>query len=174
MNQKSDIQTLSKILFHICGGLLILLPLFSFVIWFKVDWFVLFFHDQYDVTTFDIKTQIFGMLFSLLPLSIWMYGLYNLRNLFRNYAAGEVFLSKNAKYIKRFAWMSIIGGGLAPFFGGVYSLILSMNHAEGERFLHIGLGTTEIHTMLLGLVFVVIAHVMEAAHTLSEENNQFI
>ncbi len=173
-DQQNKIQTLSKILARIIAGLLFLLPLLSFVIWLRIDWFADFFRNQYDVASFDIRTQAYGLVFSMIPLSIWMYGLYNLRHLFTNYAAGRVFVPDNAKYIKRFAWMSIFGGGLAPVFGGVYSLILSMNHAAGERFLAIGLGTTEIHTILLGLVFVVIAHVMEAAHKLSEENRQFI
>ncbi len=174
MTSNDKIQILSKIIAHICYGLLFILPIVSFTMWLKVDWFPVFFDGQYDVSTFDIKTQAFGIIFSLLPLSIWMYGLFNLQKLFRNYAAGLVFIPENASYIKRFAWMSIIGGGLSPFFGAVYSLILSMNHAEGERFLQIGLGTTEIHTMLLGFVFVVIAHVMKAAHKLSEENRQFV
>ena len=174
MKKKRNIQPLSKLLFHICGGLLIVLPFFSITIWFNVDWFPAVFYDRYDVTTFDIKTQTYGMIFSMLPLSIWMYGLFNLRSLFRNYSAGQVFLSENARYIKRFAWMSIIGGGLSPLFGAIYSLILSMNHQMEDRFIEIGIGTTEIHTMMLGLVFVVIARVMEAAHRLSEENDQFV
>ncbi len=174
MTSNNKIQMLSKILAHICYGLLFILPIVSFSMWLNLDWFPIFFNDQYDPSTFDIKTQAFGIIFSLLPLSIWMYGLFNLRQLFKNYAAGLVFLSENATYIKRFAWMSIIGGGLSPFFGAVYSLILSMNHVEGERLLQISLGTTEIHTMLLGFVFVIIAHAMEAAHKLSEENSQFV
>ncbi len=174
MEKKNKIQMLSKAIARVTTGLLIILPVISFMIWAKLDWLSAMFRQEYDASTFNIKTQAFGALFSLLPLSIWMYGLYNIRNLFINYAKGRVFFAENARYIKRFAWMSILGGGLAPIFGGVYSVILSMNHPVGERMLSVGLGTTEIQTLLLGLVFVVIAHVMEDAHALSEENNQFV
>lgn len=174
MTKKSKIQSLSRLLFLISGGMLILLPILSIVIWLKIDLLISMLREPYDSTTFTIKTQALGMLFSLLPLSIWMYGLYNLRRLFRNYMTGQIFLAENAKYIKRFAWVNIIGGGLSPFIGGVFSVILSMNHAVGERFLAIDLGTAEVHIILLGLIFVVIAHVMEDAHKLSKENDQFV
>lgn len=174
MKPHHKIQSLSRLLSWIVTGLLILLPVLSLLVWVKLDWFHDFFKDLYDVTTFDQTTRLYGFLFSLLPLTIWAYGLMNLRHLFRNYAEGRVFLPRNAIYIRKFAWVSIIGGGLAPVFGGIYSVILSMNHGDGERFLSVGLGTTEIHTILLGLIFVVISHVMEAAQDLSAENKQFI
>ncbi len=174
MNQKNKIFILSKILSGVSLGLLVLLPVLSVILWMKLDLFHVAFRDDYDVATFDIKTQALGMLFSLLPLSIWMFGLLNLRRLSQNYMRGRVFVGENARYIRNFAWMSILGGGLSPVFGGIYSIILSMNHEKGERFLSVGLGTTEIYTIILGLTFAVIAHVMEAAHKLSEENNQFV
>lgn len=174
MNTTSKIQKLSKILSHLSSGLIILLPLLTLLFWVKIEWIPQLFRENYDVSTFDITTQILGLLFTVIPLSLWIYGLFNLRNLFRNYAQGKVFLRENAKYIKRFAWMNILIGALAPIIGGVYSLILTMNYQEGERFLSISLGTSEIHTIFLGIVFVVIAHVMESAHALSEENEQFV
>ncbi|WP_339863508.1 DUF2975 domain-containing protein [Paremcibacter congregatus] len=174
MAYRNKIQSLSRWLAHVCTGLLVLLPALSLLIWLKLDWFPQIFEDRYDVATFDVMTQIYGVLFSLLPLAIWLFGLINLRRLFKNYALGQVFLLENAIYIRKFAWVSIIGGGLAPLFGGVYSVILSMNHADGERFLSVNIGTTEIHTILLGLVFVVISHVMEEAQSLSAENQQFV
>ncbi len=174
MKQTNRIQILSKLLIKINGLLMIILPLATFITWIKIEWFSQFFANQYDVTTFDIKTQAFGLTFSLIPLGLIMFGLYSLQSLFRNYAIGQVFYPQNAKYIKRFAWVNILGGGLTPIFGGIYSVILSMNRIAGERFLSVGIGATEIHIMLLGLVFVVIAHVMEAAHAISEENNQFV
>ncbi len=134
MNQKNKIYLLSKILFVISTGLLVLLPAFSLILWMKLDFFHGLFRNDYDVATFDIKTQAFGMLFSLLPLSIWMFGLLNLRRLSQNYMRGRVFVSENARYVRNFAWMSILGGGLSPVFGGIYSVILSMNHETGERF----------------------------------------
>ena len=168
------IQMLSLILTRICMGLLILLPIAVLVFWVKLDWFYGSFTPNFNVTTFDIMTQIYGLLFSLIPLAMWMYGLVILRRLFTNYRLGRIFLSDNARYIKYFAWVTIISGALSPLFRGVFSVIFSMNHAAGERFISIGLGTTEIYTILQGLVFVVIAHVMEAAHKISEENKQFI
>jgi len=174
MTERNNFRTLSNILFWCCNILLVILPVLLLVIWLNIDLIEDFFPGDYDITTFNIKTQAFGMLFSLLPLSIGMYGISSLRRLFRNYAGGRVFLSENARYIKRFAWMSILSGGLSPVFGAVYSLILSMNHPAGQHFLSIELRSTDIQTILLGLVFVAIAHVMESAHRLSEENNQFI
>ncbi|PCI33537.1 MAG: hypothetical protein COB54_04355 [Alphaproteobacteria bacterium] len=174
MTQKRNIKGLSRFLFLISGGLLILLPIISVVIWLKIDLLIGFMERPYDTTTFTIKTQALGMLFSLLPLSIWMFGLYNLRRLFKNYMAERIFLEENAKYIKRFAWVNIIGGGLSPFISGVFTIILSMNHAVGERFLALDLGTAEVHIILLGLIFVVIANVMADAHSLSKENDQFV
>lgn len=174
MIEKNNFRTLSKILLWCSNFLLVLLPVSLLIIWLNIDLIADFFPGAYDVTTFDIKTQAYGMLFSLLPLSIWMYGISCLRRLFRNYAMGRVFLSENAGYITRFAWMSILSGGLSPVFNAVYSLILSMNHPAGQHILSIELRSADIQAILLGLVFVAIAHVMETAHRLSEENNQFV
>lgn len=103
-----------------------------------------------------------------------LLALWQIRCLFEMYRDLDVFLSKAASRMRRFAAYVIGFALLQPLAGGVLSVVTSMNNSPGHRVLSISIADTGLAIIFLGAAMIVIAYALEEAHRLSEENKSFI
>ncbi|MGE3335636.1 MAG: DUF2975 domain-containing protein [Rhodospirillaceae bacterium] len=103
--------------------------------------------------------------------SIW--GFWELTRLFENYAAGKVFTRDAAKHLRRCA-MAVLLSSLHTAVGGVLlSAALSIGLPPGARSLTLSVSSNDLVLLLIGFMLIVIAHVMEEAARIAEENAGF-
>lgn len=111
------------------------------------------------------------LLFYSLP-SLW--GLWEMRALFRGYAAGEIFTLAMARRLRRCAMALLILAPAGPVAGVGLSLALSIGQMPGKRMLVLGIGSDDLGHALIGLALLIVAQVMVRAAKLAEENQGFV
>ena len=110
-----------------------------------------------------------GLLISLIPGGVMMFGLWQLAQLFSRFAALEFYTSQTSRHIRRFA-ASVAGAGiLMPVSGVLLSLATSIGNAPGKRVISLTAGDSELTAIFLGCVMYVIAWVMERGRQLLDE-----
>jgi len=119
--------------------------------------------DQY--TVFAIST-----LFSL-PL---LWGLLQLRRLFVCYSRGEIFSRAAARYLSRFALALLLGAVATVLERTAMVAALTMHNPPGSRSLIVALGSPEIATAFVGVIFMIIAWVLGEAAAVAEDHRGFV
>ncbi|GLR72649.1 DUF2975 domain-containing protein [Agaribacter marinus] len=111
---------------------------------------------------------------AMIPSVILVWGLFYLRKAFFAFQQNRIFEMTNVVHIKRFAISLIlvaIAGTLANIFAG---LILSIQHPSGQKILSIQFKSYDLSTLLIGLVFWLIAKILIQANDISKENQSFV
>jgi Protein of unknown function (DUF2975) len=125
-------------------------------------------------TTVDERAQQLGAAASLLPVSIGLFTLWQLWQLFGQYALGEVFSRVALAHLRRFAWALLAAAIVTPLFRALMSVVLTLGNGPGKRMLVIGLSWNDYMALLLAVVLLAIATVMGEAVRLAEENESFV
>ncbi len=106
---------------------------------------------------------------SLLPMSITLYNLITLRNLFRLYEQGIVFAKENAQCFKRLGY-SLIAWVIAHIiYIPLLSLALTFENPPGMRAITIQFGILEPLILIIGAIVVFISWIMREATKLEDE-----
>jgi len=108
------------------------------------------------------------------PLAVMLWGLMAVRRLFAGFARGQILTEGAAGDLRRFAVAIVLQAPLSPLVTAVLSLVLSAGNPAGERFLTIGLSSTDYFALLVGAVLYAAATVMGEAARLSAENAAFV
>lgn len=113
-----------------------------------------------------------------------LWALWALRRLFDGYAAGAVFTTDSARYLKMVALALLSTIIVRPIGGGLFSLAMSIDtvaQPDGQGYFVLMIGSTEVLIGLAGAMVLVIAWIMgeaaaleEANATLAEENKSFV
>ncbi len=127
---------------------------------------------------------------NLPPLSAWQYGamallavlnflpvfyiIWKLINMFRLFAAGEVFTSAATKHLFSAAKGMVVWGGIAIVSTTAAVLVLTANAAKGEHIFAVSVSSGQLAGIFVGVIFVVMSWVMQEAARLSEENAGFV
>ena len=118
----------------------------------------------------SVPLMLVGFLVSLLPLSVLLYGLLNLRRLFSDYSRGEIFAPGHLLLFRKMA-KSI---AFCVFFSVIYesakSVLFSLGNPPGQRVLEIGFSSDKVFVLLFCGIIWVIAWIMDEGYRLSEEN----
>ncbi|MBP2230296.1 hypothetical protein J2847_003599 [Azospirillum agricola] len=125
-----------------------------------------------SLSALDSALATAALLVAALP-GLW--GLWELRALFRGFAAGLVFSPTSARRLRRFA-ASLMVSGLGEPVGSVLlsmAVLRSVPDGGGPRG-SLSLSTGDLSVVLLGMVLLVIAWVMGEAAALADENAGFV
>ena len=122
---------------------------------------------------FNQMTLILAFLVSLLPTVIVMYGLYQMIRLFKSYEQQEIFTVENVRRLKKFgyalfAW--VIGGWI---YDALLSLVFSMQAGQ-PAMIHIIFRSSDVTTIIVGSIIILISWVMNEAYKIAEEQAQTI
>jgi hypothetical protein len=114
-----------------------------------------------------------GFALTLGPASVLIYGLDQLRRLFRLYASGEIFSPEAARRLKRFAVAVMLQFLLRPLTGAALSVLFTAHNPPGQRAIAISFGSPEFTALLLGGLILVIAWIMGESARIADENKSF-
>ena len=107
-------------------------------------------------------------------VSIGLIGLYYLRRAFNNFAAGELFNNENSRDLRRFSIFLIVQAIATPIHLSLLSVLLSLNHPEGQKLLAISFGSNELKAVGVALVLWVLSDLLVEGAKLQAENRQFV
>jgi hypothetical protein len=161
-----SVSHIFKSLFKIC---FLLVPILVAVFWLGLNSI----HDvikihPFTVATYPIsfKTQLLGMVSSMLSASCVMYIMFKLSTLFSFYEMGKIFTTETVGCYKRISLATI---AYAPL-GMMSSTFTLWMLSDFKRF-EITFSTSEIGVLILGSIVLLISWIMEEACRLKTDND---
>ncbi|RAI44891.1 DUF2975 domain-containing protein [Rhodoplanes roseus] len=116
---------------------------------------------------------VLAMIYAV-PLGIMIWGLWQVRALFRDFAAGHVFTGDAAQRLRLFGLSVLLQGPLGPLTATVLALVLSLGNPPGQRYLVLTFSINDYVALIVGGVLIAIAAVMREAVRLADENAAFV
>lgn len=117
----------------------------------------------------SVNTKIYGFLISLIPITMHLIIMYFLIKLFKLYEQGEIFSSKNVKYIRSIAYAMLIGQALNPIYEGLLSLALTWGNPPGHRVAIVSLDGANIAVIIIAMLIILISWIMAEGYKLHED-----
>ena len=124
--------------------------------------------------TVDARAQALGGALLALAVGVALFALWQLWQLFGDYAQGRVFSRAALGRLRRFAFGVVALGALAPLVRALMVMVLTLGNPPGQRLLTLGLSSDDFLSLLVGLVLVAIAAVMGEAVRLAEDHAGFV
>jgi hypothetical protein len=109
-----------------------------------------------------------------IPVAVMLYGLLNVRALFRELGRGRVFTGQAARHLQIFAATVLAQAPLGPLTSAALSVAVSMTDETGARMHAITFSLHDYYALLVGGVLLAVATVMREAARLSDENASFV
>ncbi len=122
----------------------------------------------------SITIQAAGFISSLLPLTVLIYVLLNLRKIFLFYKEGIVFSFEHVVLFKKTAKLLAIWVFLTVVYEAIKSVLFSLGNPVGERVLSVEFGSEELTVIVVAAFVYVIAWVMDEGRVLADENKMTI
>lgn len=175
MDNLSKIQKFSKNFHLLLSFLIVVIPLYYILYWA----FINYLPDKLITVNIHptpliphklpLKLQIMGFITSLLPLSALTYGLFNIRKLFSFYKEGVIFSFEHVRIFKNTAKALLLWVVLSIIYESAKSILFSAGNPPGSRVVEVGFSSSEITTLMVGGIVLVIAWVMDEGRILTEE-----
>ncbi len=121
-----------------------------------------------------ITIQAAGFISSILPLTVLIYVLLNLRKIFLFYKEGIVFSFEHVVLFKKTAKLLAIWVLLTVVYEAIKSVLFSLGNPVGERVLSVEFGSEELTVIVVAAFVYVIAWVMDEGRVLADENKMTI
>lgn len=119
-------------------------------------------------------TRVLAFAATLLPGLLLVRAFVVLRRLFGLYRDGAYFGAGNVACFRQLGWTAI-GWTIAKFaYGGLLSIVLTMNNGPGEQALSLSAGGPDVTALFAGVVLLVISWVMDEARQLDEDQAQIV
>lgn len=161
-----------------CYLMILLTPIFSIYLLWDIDLFSTqlshYIHLPIHWHTVTIWQWYFQWLMTAAYISIGLIGLYFLHCAFRNFANGELFNLVNSHYIRMFSIFLFAQALAKPLYFTLSSVLLSLNHPDGEKIFSISVGSNEIIGIALGMILWVMSDLLVIASNLKTETEQYI
>ena len=119
--------------------------------------------------TLPLLTLALAFLVCLIPGSVTIYALLTLKELFKLYEKAVVFSAANVKCFRRLGYAMIIWVLAKMVSTSLLSIVLSFNNQPGDRQLVVQFSSTDIATLVIGSIVLVISWVMSEACKLNDE-----
>lgn len=108
------------------------------------------------------------------PVGVMLWGLWQVRALFGDFAEGRVFTETAARRLQMFGVAVLAQAPLGPVTATSLALALSLANPPGERLLLVTFSLNDYFALIIGGVLVAVATVMREAARLAEENASFV
>lgn len=116
----------------------------------------------------------FAALIGMLPVCAMAYGLFRARLCFLGFVRGDTFSLGTVQHLRGFAvgmFAAAVAGLLSP---ALISMLLTLGAPPGQRALSLGIGSSEVLTLLFAGIVWQIARVMTQAVELADEHAQIV
>lgn len=115
-----------------------------------------------------------GAAVTAVPIGVLLYGLWQARALFRDFAAGRVFTPDAARRLHLFAGAVLAQALLGPASSTGLLLAFTLGNPPGQRLLGIALSVNDYVALIVGGVLLAISWVMVEAARIADEHARFI
>ena len=121
-----------------------------------------------------LSTLFLAFIVSLIPASVAIYGIFTLRKLFTLYEQGVVFAATNVVCIRKLGY-SLIAWVIANLvYLPLISVVLTRNNLPGERSISAGISISDLATLIIGAIVLIISWVMSEASKLEDEQTHTV
>ncbi len=96
------------------------------------------------------------------------------RQLFKQYSNNEFFSRHNAKVMGYCGLTLLLTQCASPFLRAAKTVILSWHNGAGHRVLRFDLGLSDVNSVVLAVILMLMAHIMKKASDMQEEQRQII
>ena len=117
---------------------------------------------------------IAGAAITAVPVGVLLFGLWQVRALFLNFANGHVFTLASARLLRDFAGAVLAQAILGPVSSTALMLAFTLNNPPGSRQLVIALSVHDYLALIVGGVLLAVAWVMMEATRIADENASFV
>jgi hypothetical protein len=117
------------------------------------------------------SARLMGFAAVMIPTGVAMAGIFHLMRLFKCYEKGEIFKLNNVHCYKKLSRVLIwwfIAGILCR---SLLATALTLHHPPGHRMISFGVTSSDLTTLVVGLILMVIAWVMEEGRKLQEDQD---
>jgi len=177
MTNTQKIQRVSALMSALCVLIVILLPLLLLVVWVFVsngNGTLEYLGDELRPETIALPYRILGFIISMVPVALLMWGLLHLRALFELFRKAVFFSEANARLLHKFAMMLFFSTLASPIARALVSVAVTINNPPGQRAVVVNIGSGDLNSLFVATVFLAVAWVMREAHTLAQENAEFV
>ena len=180
MTNTQKIQRVSALISALCSLSLVLLPLLQLWIWVDLEGphgtleYLEYIGNALRPETIALPYRILGFIISMAPVALLMWGLLHLRALFELFRKAVFFSEANARLLHKFAMMLFFSTLASPIARALVSVALTINNPPGQRAVVVNIGSGDLNSLFVAAVFLAVAWVMREAHTLSQENAEFV
>jgi hypothetical protein len=115
-----------------------------------------------------------GALVGMVPVSLGLFALFQVWQLFGDYGRGAIFTPGATLRLRRLAWSLIGVAAVQVLARTATGLVLTMNNPPGQKMLVIRLSSHDYVLLLFGVLLLAIAWVMVEATRLAQENAEFV
>jgi len=98
-----------------------------------------------------------------------MFGMVTLTKLFKLYENAIVFAAENVKYVRRLGYILICWVIASAVFTTLISIVISFANPPGQRMMIAEFQISDLSTLLIGAIVILISWVMEEGRKLEDE-----
>jgi hypothetical protein len=175
MDNKTRIQRASRRLRYLLGVIFWAMPVVNAFVWIFMNRFPKMMTSKmlpYFVhLPLPASARLMGFMVVMMPTGVAMAGTYYLMRLFELYERGEIFKLSNVHCYKKLSRVLIwwfVAGILCQT---LLSVVLTLHRPPGHRIITFELSSSDLTTLLLGLILAVISWVMEEGRKLQEDQD---
>jgi Protein of unknown function (DUF2975) len=117
---------------------------------------------------------IAGAVITAIPVGVLLFGLWQVRALFLNFADGQAFTLASARRLRDFAGAVLAQAILGPISATALSIAFTLDNPPGSRQLVIALSVHDYLALIVGGVLLAVAWVMVEATRIADENASFV
>ncbi len=125
--------------------------------------------QPYVIGALPWTTASLALLASLLPLSVVVFGLVTLVQLFRLYENAIYFSHETVTLFRRLGITLMLWVVASPLHSSLLSIAVTFNNPPGERMLVMTLDFGDLAMLLIGTIVILISWIMEEGRKLEEE-----
>ena len=117
----------------------------------------------------SLSGRLMGLVITMLPTGVAMWGAFHLMRLFRYYEQGLIFKLVNVQCFKKLSRVLIWWFAAGIVHRSLLGVALTLHNPPGQRVLAVDLGAPDLTALLLGIILAVIAWVMEEGRRLQKD-----
>ncbi len=126
--------------------------------------------EKVNLVNFSLAHRFILLAIEFLPISLTVLIFYKLSGLFRLYAEERYFEEKNVQLIKGIGICIVSGQLIQIIYQPIITLALTYTNPIGERYIALGLGTTNAASFITGFVIIVASCIIKEANKLKSES----
>ena len=173
MTNTHKIQRVSALMSAICTLSLIFLPLLLIWIWVdfeRINGTLEYLGKEFRPDTIALPNRILGFIFSMVPITLLMWGLLHLRALFELFRKAQFFSEANARLLHSFAMMLLFSTLATPIARALVSVAVTINNVPGQRAVVANIDSHDLSSLFVAMVFLTVAWVMRETHPTGGKN----